>query len=139
MTGVNVRIFGTKQVQDAFKALPAKIQRQLMRKGLRDGGRIVRARARELVPVDQGDLKKSIKVRGSKAGKQAAFLNKKLGGNRNIQVGVQVVAEAPHAHLVEKGTKRMAAQPFLKPALDEKQEAIFDAVAASVQTAIKGS
>lgn len=55
-----IRIFGTKQIEAKFKAPPGKIRRKIMRKGMVDGSRIVRAR--ESVLVANGTLRKSIKV-----------------------------------------------------------------------------
>jgi len=54
--------------------------------------------ARELAPVDSGELRRSISVR------QISPLE------------TAVVAAAPHAAMVEFGTSRSAAQPFMLPA-----------------------
>jgi HK97 gp10 family phage protein len=50
----------------------------------------------------KGDLKKSLKV-------------------RPIDVGARVFSKDPKAHLLELGTRKMAARPFLKRALAEKR------------------
>lgn len=66
--------------------------------------------ARDLVPVDTGYLQSSIK---------AVHLSKYS----------QVVANAKYAGYVEFGTWKMAAQPYLRPALAEHQREILEAVA----------
>ena len=75
---------------------------------LRQMGREIKARARVLCPVKTGALRRSISVRMVRDGK-----------------GVQVVAghkkgKGPvfYAHMVEFGTRRARAHPFLRPALE---------------------
>ena len=41
-------------------------------------------------------------------------------------------AGAPHAHFLERGTSRMRARPFFRPAVDAKRYAVVDAVATGV-------
>lgn len=134
---MSIKISGLEAIQRKFEALPKKVQRKVMREGVTQAAKIVRAQARADVPVATGDLRKSIKVRGLQAAKGAAFLNKTKGGSRSVKIGKTVVAEAPHAHLVEKGTKRMRAQPFLLPALQANEQRTVDLVGDSVRNAVK--
>jgi len=57
------------------------------------------SRARELVPVDTGELRDSIYA-------------------EETEEGARFGATADHAAHVEFGTWKMAAQPFLRPAVD---------------------
>ena len=41
-------------------------------------------------------------------------------------------AGAPHAHLLERGTSRMRARPFFRPAIDASRYAVVDTVATGV-------
>ena len=66
--------------------------------------------ARRLVPVDTGYLKSSIYALH-------------LARHSQVKVG------AKYAGYVEFGTYKMAAQPFLRPAVDEQQRQILAAVA----------
>ena len=45
---------------------------------------------------------------------------------------------APHGHLVENGTSRMAARPFLRPSYDAKRTEAIQAVNARLKEEIKG-
>jgi HK97 gp10 family phage protein len=65
-----------------------------------DGAQDMAVIARQLAPVDTGELRDSI----------AAFRNTRL----NWVVG----AAATHARFVEYGTSRSAAQPYLRPAAE---------------------
>ena len=79
--------------------------------------------ARELVPVDTGFLQSSIK---------AVHLSKYS----------QVVANAKYAGYVEFGTWKMRAQPYLRPAVQQHQKEILNAVAEAmigeIKIAVKG-
>jgi hypothetical protein len=69
-------------------------------------------KARQLAPVDTGQLRDSINYTF-----HAATLT------------LIVYAEAPHASFVEFGTSRMAARPYLRPALAEASRVLGDSSA----------
>jgi HK97 gp10 family phage protein len=71
----------------------------------------VKARA----PVNAGTLRDSIYRVFAKDSSTDARKNYEIGWNRK---------KAPHGHLVEFGTVKMAARPFLRPALAMAQAAI---------------
>jgi len=79
---------------------------------------IIAERARELAAVDTGEMKSKIKV-------------------VNFAKFSQVEANAKHSGYIEFGTYKMAAQPFLRPAVQEQQAAIRNAVAEAMMDEIK--
>jgi len=103
----------------------AKLQAQLNSVGLaftpedlHAGAVVIIDRAQELVPVDTGFLHNS------------AF----------IQVGaddVQLGFSAEYASYVEFGTYKMAAQPYLRPALDEAEPEALRAIVDSVEAHLR--
>lgn len=58
-----VRIAGLAELQEMLKMLPAKIEANIMRGGMRQGANVFRDRARGNVPEKSGALRKSIKVK----------------------------------------------------------------------------
>jgi len=74
--------------------------------GLDDWAGRVLSSALAIVPVRTGELRDSGHIEAEDAG--------------NVQSRA-VVFDAPHAVFVEFGTVKMAAQPFLRPALDEHE------------------
>ena len=87
---------------------------------LRAGGEILLEAQRRRAPVRTGMLKKAIKL-----GRR-----KKSARGYSIEVGISG-ADAPHAHLVEKGhggPKPAPAHPFMEPALEETEDQIYDAI-----------
>lgn len=69
---------------------------------LEAGAEVVLARAGELIPVDTGELKGTLVIERED--------NMPLVG-----------AGTEHAEPVEFGTSKMAAQPYLRPAMDESE------------------
>lgn len=104
-----------REVLAALRALGRSVGSATIRRAVRAGATVIAARARQLAPVLTGRLRRSIKVR----------TRVRRGEGRGY-----VVAAAPHAHLVELGTrphkiKRKVRHPgakphpFLRPAIDE--------------------
>jgi HK97 gp10 family phage protein len=76
-----------------------------------DAGRIVRDRARDYAPFDSG-RKKGTHLR------DAILVSPGPKSFPDVLVTVRYRRPgAPHAHLVEFGTVKMAARPFLRPAV----------------------
>jgi len=80
--------------------------------------------ARALVPVDEGDLKASIK----------AFKSKFKDGGAIVLAGSK---KAFYAHMVEYGTVVMAPKPFLRPALMKSKNASVKIIQAALIKATK--
>lgn len=72
-------------------------------------------KARQLAPVDTGALRGSIEAVSVTTGKSA-----------EVRVGV------PYAAYVEYGTYKMAAQPFLSPAVEQEKERFIADVGANL-------
>lgn len=139
-------IAGGRELDAMLRALPVKIERNILRAALRAGAAEFRTAAKANVPVDSGALRRSIKVTtGSKNGRVTARL--KVGG-----------VLAPHAFLVEYGTKphkikakkdgaltvggNLVAEvdhpgarprPFMRPAFDTKPPAAIAAVGSKIR------
>lgn len=69
-------------------------------------GRNIERDAKTRAPVDTGTLRSSIGHRVKKTGSE--------------EITTQVGSDVKYAPFVEKGTKNMEAQPFLRPALDSE-------------------
>jgi HK97 gp10 family phage protein len=117
---ITVTVQGSDELRRNLARLAGGQRRQAQRDGLDAGARVVETYAKTLVPVDTGTLKNSIQV---------------------DEVTDRMAEIAPHtdyAEHVEFGTSRMAAQPYMRPALDEHEreilQAIEDHVAAFVES-----
>lgn len=90
-------------------ATPGRMSRSApLRLALREAGEVVQVGAAERSAVDTGLMRRSISVR--------------QGVNRKyyVSVFVGVTKRAWYWKFVEFGTSRMAAQPFMRPALIEE-------------------
>jgi HK97 gp10 family phage protein len=98
------RIDGLKDIQDRLARIVSNVTGREMKAVYVEAAGIVADDIRARAPEDTGLLKRAIFV-GS------GDLNKP---NALVGVGYR---KAPHAHLVEYGTVKMAARPFVRPAL----------------------
>jgi HK97 gp10 family phage protein len=81
--------------------------------------KVIAERAKDLAPVDTGYMRDHIRAR------------------KHGQLGAVVESTAPYSGFVEYGTRYMAAQPFLRPAVDQGQREILQAAAAALQAEMK--
>lgn len=97
----DVEIKGLADLHRALQELPAKVEANVLRGGLRAAGKVIQEEAMARVPVASGDLRDSIRV--------SARLQKKRG---KVEATVKAGSKkAWYAHLVEFGT----AAHFIKP------------------------
>ena len=107
----------SKNLLQALGQFPKNIQKNVMRGAIRAGANIVRDRAKELVPVDKGDLKKTIGVVQRKApANQYVF---SITNRKGLKV------KGWYAHFVEFGTVKQAAQPFMRPAFEQSESNVL--------------
>lgn len=143
-----LNVKGLKELDDVLATLPVKIQRNVMRGGMRAGANVIKNEAKDRAPVSppsgegkrlyghyMGALRDSIKVStSSRRGVIRAFIR---AGGKNKKTGADVF----YAHMVEFGTAAhkiggklkifgrvisgvdhpgAPARPFLRPAMDAK-------------------
>lgn len=121
-----MRVEGAAEVQRKFAALSGRAQRAVVRDSLRSAARVVVKSAKRRVPVDTGFLKKSITQRVTVQGVSQSYA---LVGYRK---------KAFYGGFIELGTSKMAAQPFLRPALDESHSEIEKAFVDALNRTIEG-
>lgn len=116
-----IKIEGIKELKAKFRIIDSEIQTALS-KAVSAGAAVVERDAKIRVPVDTGNLRRSIKE----------LQNKESPGRIESQVGSDV-AYAPR---VEFGTQFQRAQPYLRPALDENTSEIQRAFEIKLQQII---
>jgi HK97 gp10 family phage protein len=112
----SVKIMGAGELEDALRTLEPKVAKRVGGRALKAAGELIADQARTRVPVDTGRLEDSITVSltTAKSGERRGVIGFKRGHGSRI------------AHLVEYGTVKTPAQPFIRPAIDDKAE---DAIA----------
>ncbi|MBL8576134.1 MAG: HK97 gp10 family phage protein [Mesorhizobium sp.] len=134
MSGViKVDIEGLQELQRALQQFTKATARRVLERALLKAAKPIEHDAENNAPVATGELKRSIesKVLKRSPGKQAFARTMSAGGSRaeaaaaaraanarNAEsAAVRISAIVPHAHLVEFGTVKMPAKPFLAPAM----------------------
>lgn len=138
------RFKGGRELDAVLRTLPAKIERNIMRSALRQGANVIRKEAQATVPVDSGDLRKSIKVRTrSLRGQVTATVQTRDFKAHWIEFGTEpheITPRKPEGALAfgdqvvksvqHPGTK---AQPFMRPAADSKVNEAIVAVGEQIR------
>jgi HK97 gp10 family phage protein len=117
---LNTEIHGLEEIIRKLNALPDKLENKVVRAAIRQGANIIKEKAKSYVPIDTGDLKKSIKVTGTRYQKGKISFVIRPSGNK--KKGVSVF----YARFIENGTSKMHAQPFMRPAFDESGDEVLN-------------
>lgn len=134
-------ITGIEQAGAALKELDAKVQKTIVRRGVRVGCKIWLEAARGEAPVQSGKTKKNIKIRNGKAGQGKFALNvgvnaKDFAGPTFYSSFVLFGHKVGSRRLGDK-RKEVPANNFLKRAFEEKKEAVMNAATESIAAQIQ--
>lgn len=114
---IRLRITGLSELRHAVKAYGEQLVASAV-DAVKDAVEDTVIKARYLAPVKSGTLRDSIKGGVSTDG---------------YSVRGTVRATAPHAHLIEFGTQRIAKKPFLVPPAVQNRRRLNSALAANVR------
>jgi HK97 gp10 family phage protein len=101
--------FDGSEWTEALNKLDGPFKEKLARSMAVAGGTLLRDEAKHYAPVDTGTLRDSIYL---------AFKDNKSNEQQIVYSVSWNSRTAPHGHLIEFGTYKMAAKPFLRPAYD---------------------
>lgn len=110
---IGFRVEGLEGLERQFDRLADTSKRKVMMKALNAGAAPIKKEAKANAPVDKGVLKSQIRS------KQMKYTEKPA-------VGIYVSGKAFYWYFIENGTSKMAAAPFLRPAVDSKHEEAVD-------------
>lgn len=109
-------IAGFRELESDFILLSKSEQRKLSKKAVRAGAVVFRDAVRAIAPIRTGRLKKSISVDTSR-GAVAGVKFKKI--RAITKSGVKNKQTLPfYWWMIENGTSKMPARPFVRPAFD---------------------
>ena len=118
---MEIEILGFRELEDKLSNLDVKLKRAL-EEALEEIAEKIRDDAKDLVPVDTGSLRKSIRV--EKEGELQVSVIAGDGGVINPRTG----REVDYAGFVEFGTSRMSPQPYMQPALEKNRDELLNIV-----------
>lgn len=125
---MSVEIKGLEELIKKLTSIPNKLEKKVIRSAVRQGANVIKSKAQEYVPVDKGELKKSIKVSGARSKPGViAFRIRPVGSKKK---GISVF----YGRFQEFGTSKMAAQPFMRPAYDEAGDDVINVVIDTIKS-----
>ena len=133
-----VKLTGIDAIDKKLKELEPKLANKLSTKVMRKAAKPVLAAARAKVPVDEGTLKKSLTIRAmTRRHKHKVGARVMTKPPSKWQKSIGSRGDAFHALFVEFGWKYGAPQPFLIPALREKESEVKAILKEEVENAIQ--
>lgn len=145
---MSVKITGQKELARALESLPREFQTSAEFQILGSGAKVIAKKVKEMAPVGTGEhaglLKASIgyKIKGvsnRSAGKtgRTARIGPRAGMAKTISTisrgdnkGKPLIKDPRHyAHILEYGSARTPAQPFIEPGIEQAKGEAFEAMA----------
>lgn len=126
---------GLKQMKKILQNFPINVRKNAIKGMVRAGAKVIEEEAKRLVPVDTGNLRESISTisQNSKDKNIAHYAvtplknkskTKRFISSNGTKWSIKgQVADGYYAHMIEFGTSKMKAQPFLRPAESKHSEA----------------
>lgn len=118
---------GFQSLDADFKLLSAAEQRKVSRKAVRAGAVVFRDAVRANAPIRTGRLKKSVSVDTARGSLTAGVKFKKVRVIRKSKKGKSQQTLPFYWWMIENGTSKMSARPFVRPAFDANVEKAEDA------------
>jgi HK97 gp10 family phage protein len=118
---------GFKGLEADFKLLSKAEQRKVSKKAVRAGAVVFRDAIRASAPVRTGRLKKSVSVDTARGSLTAGVKFKKVRVIRKSKKGKTKQALPFYWWMIENGTSKMSALPFVRPAFDANIKKAEDA------------
>jgi HK97 gp10 family phage protein len=133
-----IHISGGKELGQFLQSLPLKIEKNIMRAALRAGARVIANEAKLNVPIQDGDLKRSIRTgSNAKKGKVEAYAkagDKKAWYYRFVEFGTAahiikgknggmlrfMAKDGKAIQTLQVSHPGAIAKPYMRPALDSK-------------------
>ena len=137
----DVKLKGLDKILSKLDVIGDAHKEKAFEESLAAGGAVAVSAAKDLVPVDTGRLHDSLHVGGytkltpgwRKIGKYGS-LRKPEGKGRSVLVFLG--STLPYAHLVERGTRTVAARSFIRRGIDGSERKIMRTIDDKVQEMI---
>lgn len=146
MANETFKLKGGAELQRMLNSLPAKIEKNIMRSALRAGARVIANEAKANVAVEDGALRRSIRV-SARAKKGRVTASVKAGSKEAFYY--RFVEFGTAAHTIKPKNKQALyfdgqfaknvrhpgakAKPFMRPALDNKADEAIQAVGEQIR------
>jgi len=142
---IDISILGDKQTARRLHRLVSKVQKRVVGKALRAGGKPVLAATKAKAPVDTGRLKGSLKLRTARLSRrrkrQGEFGMEVRTGTRE-ELGLAPDATGYYPISQEYGWKLRGggaapARPYMRPAADERRREALGIIGREIASGVK--
>ncbi|WP_372804376.1 HK97-gp10 family putative phage morphogenesis protein [Paracoccus seriniphilus] len=128
---VTIDVEGFAELEKALDNLSKSAGKAVLRRALKKAAQPTADLARSMAPVKTGKLAKSVIVGTRLDGRQARIHRRMFRDDKaavEMFVGPSYLRGdgGRHGHLVEFGTSKMAARPFMRPAWDQDKHAMLE-------------
>lgn len=142
--GISFTLTGFEEARKKLALTPIKVRTKGSRRALGRAAAVIRKAARQnALAVDDPDTGRRI---AQNVGQRIRSAYSRRAGDAMVSVGVLTArgpipkgnpdegskGNTPHWHLIELGTERAMAQPFLRPAMESNIGAVIDKFAAEL-------
>lgn len=134
-------VHGVKELDRALSEMPERIQRKLVRKGLRESAKEVQKEALTHIPKGEEPVQLTAHRSGVdrvRLGSRRAVKVRSIKRSRKF-VGVTVTARAPHAAALELGTETHQPVAYMRRATSAKRLFVLRQIGRNTRQAIRES
>lgn len=114
-------ISGVNELIRKLNRIEARIKCEILEKAVKKGASVIQERAKELVPVDTGELRNSIRT--------------KVETDGDTVKGI-IYTNKSYAAYVELGTSKQNPQPYMYPALSERENEAHNVIKDTIKSEI---
>jgi HK97 gp10 family phage protein len=127
-----LKVEGLRELNKTLQSLPNKVHARVLKGAVRRALLPIQRAAKQSAPRKSGDLKKAI----------GTLVHKRYSDKHHAEASVSVrrgkkFPAGRYGHMVEKGTSKMPAKPFMRPAFDANKQAALDRFKKSVAELIE--
>lgn len=139
----DLQVKGLRELGAAMRGLSADMAGKVARQAVAAGAGVSRKAIRQKAPVDTGNLRAAIVMKREKNTRltEEYVVAVRKGKRRDVAAAKsgqgKLGKDAYYAHMVEFGTVKMPAQPFVRPGFEETAQAATDAIAKRLKARIE--
>lgn len=146
-----VQIIGAEEVMRKLAQLPAKLQKKHIRKAIRNGGKKVLRKAKELVPYDTSGhqlsredgkkrakhLRDTLKLRVAKNHGRRGQISMKISTGTREELGIPADEKGYYPAALEYGGLAWQPMPYMRPAYTSTKDIVIQDVRQDVLNGIE--
>jgi HK97 gp10 family phage protein len=135
-----IKIEGLKELDEALGEFPKATARNVLKRVAVKSLQPLITMARQLVPVRTGELRNSLKITTKLSKRQASIARREAAREgKSFYQTYAGPSALPYAHMVEFGTSKMKAQPYMRPAWDATKHQALDIISKELEKEINAA